>query len=72
MDIPKPSPEVARLGLRALKTVAAADGEIHDLERRFAAGVQRHILGTDEDFDALGPIEPGELAAGVPAPFRER
>jgi len=65
-------PDVARLGLRALKTVAAADGEIHDLERRFAAGVQRHVLGTDEDFDALGPIEPGELAAGIPAAFRER
>lgn len=73
MEILTPPPEVARLGLRALKTVAAADGEIHDLERRFADAVQRHILKTDVDFDAVAPIDAEELAAaGVPEPFRER
>lgn len=38
--------------------MAAADGEIHDLERCLAAGVQRHILGTDDDFEASGPSNP--------------
>src|SRR5215813_9680552 len=72
MDLTKPPPDVARLGMRALKTIAAADGEIHDLERRFAAAVERHILGTDLDFDTLPGIDPGELATGIPEPFRER
>lgn len=72
MDITAPPSDVARLGLRALKTVAVADGEIHDLERRFADAAQRHILKTDLDFDALTGIDPDELAAGVPEPFRER
>jgi len=72
MHLPTPPPEVARFGLRALKTIAAADGEIHDLERRFAGAVQRHILATDLDFDAIVGIDPEELARGVPAPFRER
>jgi len=72
MDLTKPPPDVARLGMRALKTIAAADGEIHDLERRFAAAVQRHILGTDLDFDTLPGIDPGELATGIPESFRER
>jgi tellurite resistance protein len=72
MLIPTPPPEVARFGLRALKTIATADGELHDLERRFAMAVQRHILATDLDFDAIEGIDPEELARGVPAPFRER
>jgi tellurite resistance protein len=72
MQILVPPPEIARLGLRALKTVAAADGEIHDLEKRFAGAVQRHILATDLDFDAVEGVDPEELARGVPEPFRER
>jgi tellurite resistance protein len=72
MHIPTPPAEVARFGLRALKTIAAADGEIHDLERRFAVAVQHHILATDLDFDTIEGIDPEELARGVPEPFRER
>jgi tellurite resistance protein len=72
VELPTPPPDVARLGLRAIKTVAAADGELHDLEARFAAAVQRHILKTDVDFEALEPIDPEELVNGVPGPFRER
>jgi tellurite resistance protein len=72
MQLTTPPAAVARLGLRALKTIAAADGEIHDLERRFAGAVQHHILGTELDFDALEPVAPDELAQGVPAEFRER
>ena len=55
-----------------MKTVVLADGQVHDLERRFAAAIQRHVMKTDLDFEALEPIDPAELAAGVPAPFRER
>jgi tellurite resistance protein len=72
MGLPPPPPEVARAGLRALRMVAAADGVIHDLERRFAAAVQAHILKTSFDFDTLEPIDAEELARAVPEPFRER
>jgi tellurite resistance protein len=72
MELIAPPPEVARLGLRALATVARADGEIHDLERRFIAAVQKHILKTDLELDALSPIGADELARGVPSPFGER
>ncbi|MEJ7734253.1 MAG: hypothetical protein WKG00_34290 [Polyangiaceae bacterium] len=72
MELNTPPADVARLGLRAMKTIAAADGEIYDLERRFAIAVQRHILGTDLDFDALQPVGPDELDKGIPAAFRER
>jgi tellurite resistance protein len=72
MMLAAPPPEVAHAGLRALRMVAAADGEIHDLERRFAGAVQTHILGTSFDFDGLEPIDPEELARAVPEPFRER
>jgi tellurite resistance protein len=72
MMLATPPPEVARAGLRALRMVAAADGEIHDLERRFVAAVQSHILNSSFDFDTLEPIDPEELARAVPEPFRER
>lgn len=72
MEILAPPEPVARAGVRALRTIAAADGEIHDLERRFIAAVQRHILKTDLELDALAPIAPDELAREVPAPLRER
>ncbi len=68
-----PPPTVAEAGLRALKTVAAADGALALHERDLLAAVQRHILSSSFDVDALGPITPEELAAAVPeGPFRER
>lgn len=71
--IDRPPPAVAEAGLRALKTVAAADGKLAGLERELIAAVQRFILHTDLDVDALAPITPEELAAAVPeGPFRER
>jgi len=72
MELVTPPPEVARAGLRAVRMVALADGEIHDLERRFAAGAQKYVLHTELDFEHLEPIEPDELARLVPEPFRER
>jgi len=73
MDLRTPPPETARAGLRAMKTVALADGVFHDLERSLLMSMQRHVLKTDLDLDALEPISPEELAAAVPdGDFRQR
>lgn len=73
MDLPIPPSSVAHLGLRALKTVVSADGQIHELEARFVGAVARHILGIDDiDLASEPPVAADELAVGVPAPFRER
>ena len=61
-------PENERLtALRALKTVATANGAFGDPERamlRAAAAVWR----VDADADSLDTITPGDLAAGVATP----
>lgn len=72
MELLLPPPEVARAGLRAVKTVATADGQLHDLERRMMSAAQQHVLHTDFDLDQLTPIAPDELADVVPPAFRER
>jgi tellurite resistance protein len=73
MELMIPPPEVAEAGLRGLKMVAMADGELHELERRLLNGAQEHILHTDFDLDALEPITPEELAQAVELPeLRER
>ncbi|HET8938138.1 MAG TPA: hypothetical protein VFN67_32065 [Polyangiales bacterium] len=65
MQLITPSPEVAHAALRMLKAVALIDGDAHELERRFFASVQQHILKTAFDFDALEPIAPSELSERV-------
>ncbi|HKU42900.1 MAG TPA: hypothetical protein VJR89_32295 [Polyangiales bacterium] len=73
MQLIAPAPDIALAGLRALKTVALADGDLHSLERRLIEGVQRHILQTSFELDLLEPIQPQQLAAAVePAELRER
>jgi tellurite resistance protein len=73
MKLLNPPVEIAYAGLRALKTVAIVDGELHALERRFLEAVQRSILKTDFDVAELLPIVPEQLAAAVmSAEFRER
>jgi tellurite resistance protein len=72
MELSVPPAEVARAGLRAMKVVASADGEFHPLERGLMMSAQEHILQTTFDLDALPPITPDELAAAVPAEFRDR
>jgi tellurite resistance protein len=68
-----PPQDVAHAGLRALKTVAAADGKLHPLEDELLASVQRHILRTELNVDELEPITPEELAEAITEPaFRER
>ena len=73
MALEAPPLPIAAVGLRALKTVAQVDGVLHPLERDLLESVQRFILQSDLDLDALEPIAPDELAAAVPeGPFRPR
>ncbi len=73
MEWTPPPPNIARAGLRALKTVALADGRIHALEREYIDAVQRHILKLDVPLDEVSLIDAEELAQAVPDQmFRER
>jgi len=73
MQLPNPPPEVATAGLRALKSVAVADGEFREIERRLISAVQRQVLRIDVDLDALETISPEQLAEAVTEPaFRKR
>ena len=73
MPIPTPPPAIARAGLRALKTVATADGEFQALERDLLDSLQRYVLHSELELDALEPITAEELAEAVPeGEFRER
>ena len=68
MHLLHPSPDEARLGLRAMKMVASADGPLTAAARNLLQAAQRQILHTDHDLDALPPIAPDELAAGFRDP----
>ncbi|MBL4846783.1 MAG: TerB family tellurite resistance protein [Planctomycetes bacterium] len=73
MPIPTPPAAIAHVGLRALKTVAAADGEFQALERELLESLQTYLLHTEFDLEALEPITAEELAEAVPeGEFRER
>jgi len=63
-----PTHDQARAGLRAMKTVLTAAGELAPIRREALLAVQRHLLRTDFDLDALGPITPAELAAAIDEP----
>jgi tellurite resistance protein len=64
MGLKMPPPELVPYGLRAMKTVAVADGRFEEMERRMMAAAQQ-ALGTSLDVDALGPITPEELTAVI-------
>ena len=64
MELKMPSPEQAHWGLRAMKTVALADGALDDAERQMLASV-RTILGTTYAVDSLMPLTPEELASAL-------
>lgn len=73
MKLEIPPPEVKEAGLRALVTIATADGKLHQLERELFTSVQKHILHSDIPLESLPTITPAELAAKVPQPdFRKR
>ena len=67
MELKIPSPEQAAWGLRAMKTVALADGALNASELNLLASVQK-VLGTTYSIEELAPITPGELALGLPDP----
>jgi tellurite resistance protein len=67
MELKMPSPEQARWGLRAMKTIALADGALNDSERHMLMSVQG-VVGTDYSIDQLEVITPQELAGGLPDP----
>lgn len=64
MDLKMPTPEQAHWGLRAMKTVALADGALDDAERQMLTSVQT-ILGTDHAVEGLAPVTPEELASAL-------
>jgi len=67
MELRIPPKEIVPFGLRAMKTVALANGRIDQLERDLLSAAQA-VLGTTHDVDALLPIEPEELATAVVDP----
>lgn len=56
-----PTKEQARAGLRAIKTTLIAGGGLSEVHREAISAVQKHLLKTDYDIDALPSIEPSEL-----------
>lgn len=64
MELKMPNHEQAYWGLRAMKTIALADGELNESERHMLASVQR-VIGTTYEIDELAPITPLELAQAL-------
>lgn len=67
MELKIPSLEQAYWGLRAMKTVALADGMLDDSELHMMEAVQR-IFGTTYSLEELASIAPAELARAFPDP----
>jgi len=65
MELKIPTHEQVYGGLRAMKTIAMADGALNAAERRMMDAVQR-MIGTDYPIDELAAITPVELAQGLP------
>ena len=72
MRLLQPSPAAGVLGLRAMKTIAAASGSIGPAQRALMETARQVLLKVDADIDALAPIAPAELAAGFPDPALRR
>jgi tellurite resistance protein len=71
MELHIPPPEVIPYGLRALKAIATANGTFDESERALLRTAQE-VFGSSHDLDALGPIEPEELARHVVDPALRR
>jgi tellurite resistance protein len=71
MKLHHPPHELVPYGLRAMKMVAMASGELAASERQLLDTVQG-IFGTAIDIDALAPIEPEELAERLVDPALRR
>jgi hypothetical protein len=66
MELPRPTLDEARAGLRAIVTVARAPGGIAPPARALIDAAQGFLLGTDLDVDRLDTIEPADLADVLP------
>ncbi len=53
MRLMRPDPAAALLGLRAMKTIATASGEIGPAQRGLMQAAQKVILGIEADIDTL-------------------
>lgn len=71
MELKIPSPEQTYWGLRAMKTVAMADGALDASEHHMLESIQR-IFGSTHDLEQLAPITPAELAHAFPDPQLRR
>jgi hypothetical protein len=71
MELKIPSPEQAYWGLRAMKTVALADGALDDSELHMMEALQR-IFATTYSLEELAPITPTDLALAFPDPQLRR
>lgn len=67
MRLERPDPATALLGLRAMKTLATAEGPMRPAQRALLEAAKKAILRIDADLDALPAITPAELAAGFAA-----
>ncbi len=67
MELKIPNHEEAYWGLRAMKTIAMADGAMDTSERHMLESIQR-IFGTTHDLEHLALITPTELARAFPDP----
>ncbi len=65
MELKIPSLEQAHWGLRAMKTIAMADGALDASELHLMASVQR-VIGTTYALEHLAPITPADLARTLP------
>ncbi|HTQ34596.1 MAG TPA: hypothetical protein VMI30_10520 [Stellaceae bacterium] len=63
MRLLQPEPATAEAGLRAMRQLAAARGELGAASLALINAAQRQVLHTDFDIDGLPPITPQELAA---------
>lgn len=67
MNLVTPPPEVALLGLRAMKMIAASGPHgFGAAARNLLMAAQKNLLKVDADLDSLAPITPDALAAGFP------
>ena len=67
MEFKIPSPEQAYWGLRAMKTVALADGALDESELHLMEAIQ-NVFGTTHPLDQLDPIAPADLSRALPDP----
>jgi uncharacterized tellurite resistance protein B-like protein len=71
MELKMPSQDQVYWGLRAMKTVALADGALDDSELHMMEAVQR-IFGTTYSLEEIASITPAELAQACPDPQLRR